>query len=164
MQYGMLTRKAKSSPLAKMFGNIETKLIYIKKEGTRWIECDSAQSSLRFSLARSVLCSTNFAMYSLIIDTHGQRVHVTRVGTFTQLSSAKLALNRGKLSCNIYRQQRRKTEPNTHVQCPSHPQETCNINLGKNIQAPRELRNGIEREYFIVNAGKIEFANITWWR
>lgn len=164
MQYGLLTQKAKNSPLAKLFGNIETQTVYIKKQDTRWKECDSTETNYRFPIARSVLLSDSVAMYSLIIETQAKRVHITRVGTFTQLNVAKLALNSGKISCSSYKLQRRRAEPNTHVQCPVHPQESCNMNLGKNIRGSRELRNGIEREYFIVNGGKLEFATVAWWR
>jgi hypothetical protein len=162
MQYGLLTRKAKTSPLAKMFNNIEMADISIKKEGTRWVEC--ADGPVRFRLARTVLRSKKIAMYSLLINVAEQKVHVTRVGTFLRHELAQIALNRGKISCSSHQRQKRRTEGEIHVQCPAHPDETCYMNLKKNICASREMQHGMDREYFIVHRGKLEFAGITWWR
>lgn len=162
MQYGLIEKNLKRSPLVKLFSQVPMERFYIRNEGTRWTLCAQKLATYEFQLAKSIHLTERYLMYCLIIATNENKVILRQVGTFTRLENARLALNRGTLHCPAYKLQRRR-EPNTHVACPIHLTDTCHFKLTKNIESTRESQNGIQREYFLVHQGKLEFAGTPWW-
>lgn len=163
MQYGLIQKKLTKSPLVKLFKGVPLETFHIRKTDTRWSVCSPKDATYQFQLSRSVYRSDRWLLYCLIIETRENKVMLRQVGTFTRRETALLALNRGTLQCRSFKVHQR-SEPNTHVACPVHLTETCHLKLAKNIESARELRNGIEREYFLVHERKLEFASVAWWR
>jgi hypothetical protein len=168
MQYGLIQKNLKKSPLVKLFKQVPLETFHIRKVDTRWSLCPAKEGTFQFQISKSVFHTDRWLLYCLIIETKESKLLLRQVGTFTRRETALLALNQGTLQCRSFKMNKRfaqqRKEPDTHNACPVHLTETCHLKLSKNIESTRELRNGIEREYFVVHERKLEFASVAWWR
>lgn len=162
MQYGLLHKNVKQSPLVQMWSKIPVQTIGIRRKGVRWKPCKLNKSERQFEIANSTFHTPRYLMYCLIISE--EKPILRQVGSFSRGDTARLALNRGILYCSAFKRQQRKAEVNTHSLCPVHLTDTCHFELTNNIEPNQERQNGVEREYFLVHDGSLEFAAVAWWK
>jgi len=162
MQYGLLRKNVKHSPLAQLWNKIPVHTVGLRKKGFRWKSCKPSKAQHCFEIASSTFHTQRYLMYCIIISE--EKPILRQVGSFSRAETARLALNRGILYCSAFKRQQSKAEANTHVICPIHSTDTCHFELTNNIEPSREQKNGIEREYFLVHEGSLEFAAVPWWK
>lgn len=163
MQYGLLTKNVKRSPLVQLWNKIPVQTIGLRRKGARWKSCHLTKAECCFELANSIFHTSRYLMYCIIISP-GEKPIVRQVGSFSRPETARLALNRGTLNCSAFRRQQHKAEANTHNLCPMHLTDTCHLQLTNNIEPERERKNGVDREYFLVHEAALEFAAVAWWK